>query len=130
MAASGLLEAFPVDPEQRPGKSSWSSGLCSVCDDPGTCLFGAFCLPCLFGRNYARHHDTGCCGACWLYGMCPCLACCFASDTRRSIRTKYNLLPSPCNDVALHCFCSPCALCMEAREIQHQDRQRVYASPQ
>ena len=44
-----------------------------MCGDIGTCCYGLFCTPCLYGRNYAEFHDVGCCGACCLYCWCWCL---------------------------------------------------------
>ncbi|GLC60732.1 hypothetical protein PLESTB_001664800 [Pleodorina starrii] len=107
----------------RNAKSSWNSGLGDVCNDPGTCCLGLMCLPCLFGRNYSQlQGGRGCCAACCMYSFCPCLACYFASDVRRHIRDKYNLLPEPCNDFAVHCLCSPCATCQESREMSYYEQ--------
>ncbi|EFJ40469.1 hypothetical protein VOLCADRAFT_108130 [Volvox carteri f. nagariensis] len=115
MAKSGEQSLLELDPKQaRKAKISWNSGLCDLCDVPGTCCFGLLCLPCLFGRNYGRFHNMGCWGPCCLYFWCPCLACYFATDLRRNIREKYNLRPEPCNDFMVHCLCSPCALCQES----------------
>ncbi|GLI66863.1 hypothetical protein VaNZ11_010850 [Volvox africanus] len=131
MAKPGDQSLLEVDPKSiRPLKVSWNSGLGDLCGDPGTCCFGLLCLPCLFGRNYAQFRGNGCCGACCLYFWCPCLACYFASDLRRSIRDKYNLLPEPCNDFTVHCFCSPCALCQESREMRYYDQDVNPAKPQ
>ncbi|PNW79274.1 hypothetical protein CHLRE_09g408800v5 [Chlamydomonas reinhardtii] len=113
----------------RPQPTPWKHRMCGdMCGDIGTCCYGLFCTPCLYGRNYAEFHDVGCCGACCLYCWCWCLSCCFATDLRRSIRNKYNLAPDPCNDLIVHLFCSPCGLCQESREMRYRREQGTFAT--
>ncbi|KAG2489090.1 hypothetical protein HYH03_012316 [Edaphochlamys debaryana] len=121
--AATLLDV--VDTRESP-RVSWSSGMGSICDDTRLCLQGCFCTSCLFGSNYAALRDTGCWGPCCLYFWCRCMVCMFASDVRHEIRAKYNLRPEPCNDLVTHLFCSPCALCQEAREVRYQERRQAY----
>ncbi|KAF5842683.1 protein plant cadmium resistance 7 [Dunaliella salina] len=84
----------------------WSSGLFSCFDDCMILLCGC-CLPC---HLYLLH--------CCLYFCCTPFACIFAGSTRAMVRNKYGLSEQPCNDCCVHCFCSPCALCQEARQLK------------
>lgn len=38
--------------------------------------------------------------------------------TRRLIRIKYNIEPDEKGDCVKFCFCQPCAVCQDAREIK------------
>lgn len=96
----------------------WSSGLADCCEDSGTCLLVCCVGPCInYGQNVDRVKGGGMFGPCLLYCCCPCLACIYAGQTRGEIRAKYGLQESPCSDCCVHCFCSPCAVCQETREL-------------
>uniref|UniRef100_A0A7S0WN92 Uncharacterized protein n=1 Tax=Chlamydomonas leiostraca TaxID=1034604 RepID=A0A7S0WN92_9CHLO len=97
----------------------FSSGLCSCFDDMGSCIITC-CVPCVtYGQNVERlQNGSGFFGACLLYYCCACCACFFAGGTRGQLRQKYGLKEDPCSDCCVHCWCSPCGLCQEARELK------------
>lgn len=68
--------------------------LCTACTTQGV-LYGA-ALACL--------------------GM-PCLVSC---TYRTKLRSQYQLMETPAPDWFTHCFCEPCALCQEYRELRHR----------
>lgn len=98
--------------------SSFKSGICGCFSDMRVCLMGCACPCLLYGDNYHRIHGQGSCGSCLIYGFCPCLAFIFAGENRTHLRVKYNLHEEPMSDCCLHCWCSSCALCQEAREMK------------
>jgi Cys-rich protein (TIGR01571 family) len=90
-------------------------------DDWGSCCYGYWCMPCLFGSNAKKIDDKNCVGMCCLYSiLASCYACwiphCFE---RKALRDKYNLREDPsCGDCLTTAFCGPCAHCQEARELK------------
>mmetsp|Transcript_40043 Transcript_40043/g.88929 ORF Transcript_40043/g.88929 Transcript_40043/m.88929 type:complete len:120 (-) Transcript_40043:218-577(-) len=96
----------------------WSSGVFGCCYDCGTLFCGLCCLPCLYGQNTSNIDNSSCFCNTLLYSCCPFFTCCFAANTRQKLRAKYALPEEPCSDCCVHCICSPCAVCQEAREIK------------
>ncbi|KAJ8289831.1 hypothetical protein GJAV_G00005830 [Gymnothorax javanicus] len=86
--------------------TDWSSGICDCCEDCGICLCGAF-LPCILACKVAQDHGENCC--------LPILPGSMIA-LRTSIRDKYHISGSICEDWAV-LFCLPhCGLCQMARE--------------
>nr|XP_010932616.2 uncharacterized protein LOC105053222 [Elaeis guineensis] len=103
----------------------WSTGLCHCFDDCSNCCISCFC-PCITFGRIAEIVDKGSssCGASGaLYALifcvtaCSCLYSCFY---RTKLRAQYSLRGSPCTDCLVHCFCEPCALCQEYRELKRR----------
>ncbi|GAB4821328.1 hypothetical protein N2152v2_008374 [Parachlorella kessleri] len=75
----------------------------------------------LYGQNAAKIEGRdSCCVNCFLYCILShCLLCaCLAKGKRKDLRHKYDLPHEPCGDFCVHCFCSPCSVCQEARELE------------
>ncbi|GMH33219.1 hypothetical protein BSKO_01053 [Bryopsis sp. KO-2023] len=117
------------------GEKDWSTGLFGCLDDAGLCVWGLFCTACLFGENVSSltqvqsQQDlinkvpppvaSGCCCPCLLYSLTTVYCwCCVGGLNRRDLREKYGLRHEPCGDCTVHMFCSPCAVCQEARELK------------
>ncbi|XP_057992706.1 cell number regulator 7 [Hevea brasiliensis] len=102
--------------------STWSTGLCGCCEDPGVCLRTCF-FPCVtFGQNAEAIDKTSCacarllfCALCFL-GV-PCL---YSFTYRIKLRGNYLLPGETCGDCCIHCWCLHCALCQEYREIKNR----------
>ncbi|XP_061990532.1 protein PLANT CADMIUM RESISTANCE 2-like [Rosa rugosa] len=101
----------------------WKSGLLDCFSDPKSCCITFWC-PCITFGQIAEIVDKGSisCGASGaLYTLiafvtgCSCIYSCFY---RSKLRQQYTLEESPCGDCLVHCFCEPCALCQEYRELQ------------
>ncbi|KAL4657653.1 cornifelin [Arapaima gigas] len=86
--------------------SDWSSNLCDCCEDCGICLCGTF-LPCILGCQVAQDHGETCCLG-FLPGAYTAL--------RTSIRAKYNISGSVCDDWLVMTCLPLCGLCQMARE--------------
>ncbi|TEB31044.1 PLAC8-domain-containing protein [Coprinellus micaceus] len=122
---------LPVTAEGR----EWSNGLCSCCDEPGTC-FVACCCPCItYGKVKQRydhlqshgtaHPDPGCVsGDCFLHcvtAYCG-VAFIFQMLNRGSIRGRYNIKGGGCGDLCTACCCTPCELVQESRELELEEQ--------
>jgi len=55
-----------------------------------------------------------------MYSLMSLLGCCcfIHAFKREQLREKYGLEESICGDCFTTCFCGPCAICQEAREIK------------
>ncbi|PWA20669.1 hypothetical protein CCH79_00011597, partial [Gambusia affinis] len=86
---SNVVTSQPTQYTVTTGRSSdWSTNVCDCCDDCGICLCGAF-IPCILGAMIAL---------------------------RTSIRSKYNIEGSVCDDWVVMACLPLCGLCQMARE--------------
>ncbi|XP_024123685.1 cornifelin homolog isoform X1 [Oryzias melastigma] len=86
--------------------TDWSTGPCDCCDDCGICLCGAF-VPCILACRVAQDSGESCC--------LPCLPGAMIA-LRTSMRNKYNISGSVCDDWLIMACLAPCGLCQMARE--------------
>ncbi|MEW5308354.1 MAG: hypothetical protein WDW38_000322 [Sanguina aurantia] len=114
-SGEGIITAKGFLKEGAP-KKAFSTGVFQCWTNCSLCCVGICCTTCLYGDNYSRVHGSGCVSACMLCTFCPFFACCFASELRLELRSKYGLERDH-NDFLLHTLCSPCAICQEAREL-------------
>uniref|UniRef100_A0A669F022 Cornifelin n=1 Tax=Oreochromis niloticus TaxID=8128 RepID=A0A669F022_ORENI len=85
------------------GSSEWNTNACDCCED---CLCGTF-VPCILACKVAQDSDESCCLAC-LPGALIAL--------RTSIRNRYNIGGSVCDDWLVMACIPACGLCQMARE--------------
>ncbi|KAI3945615.1 hypothetical protein MKW92_032096 [Papaver armeniacum] len=103
----------------------WSTGLCGCFDDCSNCCLTCWC-PCITFGQTSEILDRGS-SACGVNGALYTLitaltyCCCIYSCTYRvKFRKTYNLEGNNCTDCLIHCFCEPCALCQEYRELKNK----------
>ncbi|KIL64764.1 hypothetical protein M378DRAFT_186648 [Amanita muscaria Koide BX008] len=129
------VKNIPFNPS---GKREWSHGLCDCFADFGTCCFAYLC-PCMVysqvkhrleylnthGRPDPNHGGSGFDGDCFLHG---CLTFCLGAGwilqigNRSSVRNRYNIDGGACGDCCSACFCTPCELTQESRELELEER--------
>ncbi|KAH7839917.1 hypothetical protein Vadar_010327 [Vaccinium darrowii] len=103
----------------------WSTGLCDCFDDVPSC-FMTWCCPCItFGRiaEAVDKGQTSCVASGAIYVLLQLvtgLQCIYSCCYRSKLRQQYSLHESPCADCLVHCFCEPCALCQEYRELKNR----------
>ncbi|MED6180504.1 Protein CADMIUM RESISTANCE 2, variant 2 [Stylosanthes scabra] len=103
----------------------WSTGLCDCFSDCGNCCITYWC-PCVtFGRvaEIVDRGSTSCGASGALYALVCCLigcGCLYSCFYRSKMRRQFNLKGSDCTDCLTHCFCEPCALCQEYRELENK----------
>ncbi|KAM9455812.1 cornifelin homolog B isoform 2-T3 [Clarias gariepinus] len=92
----------------------WASGVCDCCDNvPECCLAFWFC-PCFACKTTKK------------YGQCLCLPlldlCGVASPAtwamRVSMRQRYGIKGTLCDDCLVATFCTPCVWCQMSREMK------------
>ncbi|XP_074371068.1 protein PLANT CADMIUM RESISTANCE 7-like [Apium graveolens] len=116
----------PVSQKPQAKPEDWNTELFGCLEDPSNALITAF-FPCVTFGQIAEIIDNGhskCTSQGVFYGaMWGCLVGmpCFVSYTYRTeMRRQYQLTGTPAPDLLIHCFCHPCALCQEYRELRHR----------
>ncbi|CAM8926893.1 hypothetical protein QQ045_022164 [Rhodiola kirilowii] len=104
--------------------NEWTTGLCGCCEDSSNCCITC-CCPCItFGQNaeILERGATSCpaSGAIFFALSYVGWAFLYSCSYRSKLRKAYSLPAEPCADVLVHCFCSPCAICQEYRELKNR----------
>ncbi|KAJ8354741.1 hypothetical protein SKAU_G00223080 [Synaphobranchus kaupii] len=86
--------------------TDWSSNICDCFEDCGICLCGTF-VPCILAIKVAQDLGESCC--------LPFLPCAILA-MRTSLRDKYHISGSICDDWMTMACLAHCAICQMARE--------------
>jgi len=87
----------------------------------GACIYTALFAPCAFGDMAAMAPPGAfpgagsCIGACCLQNLLPGLLNCMAHT---GLRNAYGIQGDCCGDCVAGCFCTPCSICQQNREVQ------------
>ncbi|XP_027100427.1 protein PLANT CADMIUM RESISTANCE 2-like [Coffea arabica] len=115
-------QSYAVKPKPQ---VPWSTGLCDCTSDVRNCCITCWC-PCITFGQVAEIVDKGSssCGSNGaLYTLIACVtgcACFYSCFYRSKMRQQHSLHETPCGDCLVHCFCEPCALCQEYRELKNR----------
>jgi len=129
---NALNKPFAAD-----GAREWSYGVFDCFSDASTFVLGWFCPCVVFSQNKTRleHLDRtgtphpaggdGLGGDCVTYGalaVCCGLGWVLQIGTRAATRRRYQLQGDSVSDILCSCFCVPCALTQESREIALEEQ--------
>ncbi|XP_050231365.1 protein PLANT CADMIUM RESISTANCE 3-like [Mercurialis annua] len=102
----------------------WSTGICDCSSDLRTCCMSCLCPCVIFGRvaDILDKGKTSTATSGALYVILACIAgpCLVSAPYRSKLRRQYNIEGSRPRDCLVHCFCDPCALAQEYRELQNK----------
>ncbi|KAI7994437.1 Protein PLANT CADMIUM RESISTANCE 2 [Camellia lanceoleosa] len=115
----------PIQPLLPKTNGAWSTDLFDCFDDIPNCCATCLC-PCVtFGliAEIADEGSTPCEASGFMYALIAVLIgspWIYSCNYRSKIRQQYMLQETPCDDCLVHCFCEPCALCQEYRELKNR----------
>ncbi|XP_049425038.1 cornifelin homolog B-like isoform X2 [Epinephelus fuscoguttatus] len=92
----------------------WTSGICDCCQDLPQCCLAFWCLPCFACKTSFEAGECVCLPLLDAYGLIPPIT----TALRVSVRTRYGIEGTVCNDCVIACCCGPCNWCQLAREIK------------
>ncbi|XP_032428760.1 cell number regulator 5-like [Xiphophorus hellerii] len=109
----------------EPPLREWKTSLFDCCEDCSTCCYGFWCLPCLACTVSGLFNENNCLPLCDFLTPAVLVACGIplivppaAISLRASIRHKYRIQGSLCEDMAISCFCVWCSWCQMHRELK------------
>ncbi|XP_075062245.1 cornifelin homolog [Mixophyes fleayi] len=117
----GLVTSQTVTVTQGP---LWSSGMCDCCEDCGICCCALWCFPCMQCNTVSEFGECMCLplldpmmmGYIGCSGVCPPIT----MAMRSSVRERYKIQGSICDDCVRSCCCYSCTWCQMAREIKRR----------
>ncbi|XP_062870473.1 cornifelin homolog [Trichomycterus rosablanca] len=92
----------------------WSSGICDCYDDKAECCFACCCCPCF---ACIKTEEYGQCLCLPLLDICGCVRP-VTWTMRVSMRHRYGIKGTHCNDCLIATCCTSCAWCQMAREMK------------
>ncbi|XP_034745669.1 cornifelin homolog B-like [Etheostoma cragini] len=95
----------------------WSSGICDCCDDVPECCFAFWCFPCFTCITSKKYGECLCLPLLDGFGLIPPIT----MSMRVSMRQRYRIRDTMCNDCLYSTFCTACAWCQMSREMKRRN---------
>ncbi|XP_028852302.1 cornifelin homolog [Denticeps clupeoides] len=92
--------------------NQWSTGICDCCEDMSSCCFGFWCFWCFACKTTNDLGECLCLPLLDLFGIIPPITI----SMRATMRQRYGIQGSICNDCVNSFFCGPCVWCQMSRE--------------
>ncbi|XP_041444945.1 placenta-specific gene 8 protein-like [Xenopus laevis] len=114
--------------------NNWNTGICDCCDDCGICCCALWCFPCLQCKTVNDFKECLCLPLLdpfWV-GYCGCGTACppISMAMRASVRERYRISGSICDDCCMLCWCYSCSWCQMAREIKKRKQPITFMTAQ
>ncbi|KAI7806737.1 plac8 onzin related protein 5 [Triplophysa rosa] len=93
--------------------NQWSSGICDCCDNVPECCFSFWCFPCFACVTARKHGECLCLPLLDGFGCIPPITIAM----RVSMRRRYGIEGTICDDCLYSTFCGVCAWCQMSREM-------------
>uniref|UniRef100_A0A667ZCB9 Placenta-specific gene 8 protein-like n=1 Tax=Myripristis murdjan TaxID=586833 RepID=A0A667ZCB9_9TELE len=94
--------------------NKWTSGICDCFEDLPQCCLACWCLPCFTCKTSHEAGECVCLPLLDAYGLIPPMTL----SLRVSVRQRYGIEGTICQDCMYACCCGPCTWCQIAREIK------------
>ncbi|KAM4714772.1 LOW QUALITY PROTEIN: cornifelin homolog A-like [Anableps anableps] len=109
-----------------PASKQWTrgSGICDCFQDRSHCCFTFWCFPCFACKTSKEAGECLCLPLLDAFGLIPPMT----TALRASIRHRYDIEGTVCNDCVYACFCGPCSWCQISREIKTRQNPVVFVS--
>ncbi|XP_042368501.1 plac8 onzin related protein 4 [Plectropomus leopardus] len=94
--------------------NQWTSGICDCFQDLPQCCLAFWCLPCFTCKTAHEAGECLCLPLLDAFGVIPPMT----TALRVSVRQRYGIEGTICNDCVYSFFCGPCTWCQISREIK------------
>ncbi|KAK2882220.1 cornifelin homolog B-like [Channa argus] len=118
MNSSTMIVTQPQPVMVAQDSEEWGSKICDCCQDVPECCFAFWCCPC-FACTISKK-----------YGECLCLPLLdifgglispITMSMRVSMRQRYGIKGTMCNDCVCSTFCTSCVWCQMSREMKRRN---------
>ncbi|XP_060783706.1 cornifelin homolog B-like [Neoarius graeffei] len=93
--------------------NQWSTGICDCCQNVPECCFSFWCFPCFACMTAKKAGECLCLPMLDFSGCIPPITLAM----RATMRQRYGIEGSICNDCVYSYFCFPCVWCQMSREM-------------
>ncbi|XP_030602910.1 cornifelin-like [Archocentrus centrarchus] len=96
------------------GSNEWSSGICDFCENIPVCCFAYWCFPCFACKTSRDYGEHLCLPLADWFGFIPPAT----MSLRASMRHRYGISGTLCEDCVYSTFCMVCVWCQMSREME------------
>ncbi|KAM4620009.1 cornifelin homolog B-like [Polymixia lowei] len=94
----------------------WESGICDCCEDMSDCCYGCWCCPCHACSTTKAYGQCLCLPLLDMFGCIPPVS----MAMRVSMRHRYGIKGTMCNDCVYATCCPSCSWCQMSREMKNR----------